>query len=132
MLIAMVSAEAGQLPFAIVHSRREVPPMVKLDTAAAGAAGFATEAVPGAITDQVPVPTTGVFAASVAVVMLHNALSAPAAAAVGTLSTVTVISSEEEVQVPFASPPRDSRTCGKTCYSGAGRIQGSNRSRSVK
>jgi hypothetical protein len=105
-LMAMVSLEAGQLPLEMVQTKAEAPPMVKLETAEEGEEAVVTEAVPGAITDQLPAPTTGVFAARVVTVVLHKFLSVPAAAVVGALSTEMVMSSEEDVQVPLVTVQR--------------------------
>jgi hypothetical protein len=64
-----------------------------------GSVGKVTVPVP-AVTVQTPVPSTGVFAAKVAV-GLQIVWSIPALAVVGSGSTVIVMSSALGVQVPF-------------------------------
>lgn len=57
--------------FAIVHLNTDDPPIVKPVTPDVGEVGFVTSPVPE-ITDQLPVPTTGVFPPKVEIVILHK------------------------------------------------------------
>lgn len=99
-VIIMSSKEGGQELLDIVQRRVDEAPMVNPVTPDVGDDGVVTVAVP-AITVHVPVPETGVFAANVAVVILHNNWSGPASAVVGGGSIVIVIISEEEAQAPL-------------------------------
>jgi hypothetical protein len=81
--IATVEVDAGHTPFVIDHSKTFVPTL-RLLAVEEFAELFATDADP-ASTDQVPIPRTGVFAKSVAVVA-HTVRFWPALAAVGTWS----------------------------------------------
>ena len=101
-LMFIVSVEAGQLALLTDHTRVEAPAIVKLETAEEGEAGAVTAAEP-AITDHAPVPTRGEFAASAVAVTLHNALSGPALASEGALSTVIIKVSVFDTQVPLAT-----------------------------
>jgi hypothetical protein len=64
-------AEGVQAPLEMVHLSTELPPIVKPVTPEVGEAGVVTEAEPDT-TLQAPVPTVGVFPASVAVVVLQR------------------------------------------------------------
>ena len=79
-MIVIASVLAGQVPFVIVHTK-VFTPVLKPVTPDVGLLGTVTTPVP-AVTVHAPVPTTGVFAASVAVAE-HIVWSAPAAATVG-------------------------------------------------
>ena len=63
--MVIASVLGGQVPFVIVHTN-VFTPVVKPVTPLAGDVGVVTVAVP-AVTVQSPVPTTGAFAANVAV-----------------------------------------------------------------
>jgi hypothetical protein len=90
----------GQEPLEIVHRSRELPPIVKPVTPDVGEDGVVTEAVPD-ITDQLPVPTVGVFPARVVVVVLHKFWLDPALAVVGNAWFVIVTSSSKLMQDPL-------------------------------
>lgn len=97
------SVEAGQAPLLIVHLRVELAPIVKLVIPELGEVGLVTTAVPE-ITDQAPVPTTGVFATRVVEVRLHKDWSGPAFAAVGGLSIVMIFVLEfVDAQTPLCT-----------------------------
>ena len=63
--MVIASVLGGQVPFVIVHTK-VFTPVVKPVTPLVGDVGVVTVAVP-AVTVQSPVPTTGAFAAKVAV-----------------------------------------------------------------
>ena len=63
--MVIASVLGGQVPFVIVHTK-VFTPVVKPVTPDVGDVGVVTVAVP-AVTIQSPVPTTGAFAAKVAV-----------------------------------------------------------------
>ena len=92
LAMATVSTELGQVPLEIFQSSIDVPPIVNEVTPEVGEDGVVIAAVPE-ITDQVPVPTTGEFAASVTKVTLHSVWSGPAKAVEGMTSTEMITSS---------------------------------------
>ena len=95
----MIASVLGvQVPLLIVQVN-VFTPVVKPVTPLVGLVGVVTVAVP-AVTVQSPVPTVGIFAASVAMAE-HIVWSAPAAATVGFWSTLIVIASALGVQVPL-------------------------------
>ena len=96
--MVIASALGGQVPFVIVHTK-VFTPVVKPVTPLVGLVGVVTDPVP-AVTVHSPVPTVGVFAAKVAVGE-QIVWSAPAAATVGSWSTLMVIASVLGGQVPF-------------------------------
>ena len=79
-MIVIASALGVQVPLLIVQVK-VFTPVVKPVTPDVGLLGVVTVAVP-AVTVQSPVPTVGIFAASVAVAE-HIVWSEPAAAVVG-------------------------------------------------
>jgi hypothetical protein len=98
--IVTLLVEAGQEPLVIVHLNTELPPIVKPVTSEVGEEGVVTEAVPD-IADQLPVPTVGVLAANVVVVVLQRFWFAPALDVVGDSSTLIVTSLVEGGQTPL-------------------------------
>ena len=84
----------------MVHLSVADDPMTSPVTAEVGDEGVVTVAVPE-ITDHIPVPTAGVFPASVAVVILHRFWSDPAAAVVGGAAMLMTTSSVDGVQDPL-------------------------------
>jgi hypothetical protein len=98
--ITTSSVDGVQGAFEIVHLRVAVPPMTRPVTPEVGDEGVVTIAVPDT-TDQAPVPTEGVFAASVVVVVLHKDRSDPAFAVVGSALTDITTSSVDAVQGAF-------------------------------
>jgi hypothetical protein len=104
-LIITSSKEDTQAPEEIVQRKvTEVPgtSAVTPDTAEAGVVIVAAPVT----TVHTPVPTTGVLAASVAVVALQSVWSGPAVDAVGGGSTVITISSKEAGQEAFVIDQR--------------------------
>ena len=79
-MIVTVSIEGGHVAFVIVQTKLFAP-IVNPVTPDVGEPGVVTVALP-AMTVHAPVPTAGVFPASVAVVE-HTSWSGPAFAAVG-------------------------------------------------
>jgi len=96
MLIS--SVEGVHTPFEMVQ-RNVLIPTLKPVTPEVGDVGVVTVALP-AITVQAPVPTAGVFPASVAVVA-HTLWSGPAAETVGTAFLVITTLSMDAAQGPF-------------------------------
>ena len=96
------SVDGVQAPLEIVHRSTVVAPATNPVTVEVGEAGVVTEPAPE-ITVHSPVPTVGVFAAKVVAVVSHNVWSGPAAATVGTSSTVIITSSVEAGQDPFVT-----------------------------
>jgi hypothetical protein len=92
------SGDVGQLKPLIDHLKTLVP-SERLLTVEAGLEGSVT-VPPPLTTVQLPVPTTGVFPARVAVDVQIVWLG-PASAVVGGLNTVMVRSSDEAAQVPL-------------------------------
>jgi hypothetical protein len=97
-IIVTSSVEGVHEPFEMLQ-RNVFIPMLNPVTAEVGDVGFVTVAVP-AITDHAPVPTTGVFAESVAFES-HTAWSAPAAEVVGVASRKIEMLSVDGVHIPF-------------------------------
>ena len=92
------SKEEEQVPFEIVQ-RKVFTPTLKLTNPDVGDVGVVIIPVP-AITVHKPVPTAGVFPASVEVVA-QTVWSIPAAEVVGGVSLKIVMSSVDGVQTPF-------------------------------
>ena len=80
--ILTVSTEFGHEPLEIVHVKVADAPVISPVTPDVGKAGVVIVAVPET-TAQIPVPTAGVFPASVVVVISHKFWSGPALAVVG-------------------------------------------------
>lgn len=97
-IMVMSSIEGGQVPLVIVHLK-VLMPILKPLTLEVGEPGVVTVAPP-VITVQVPVPTIGLFPASVANAE-QSVWSGPAADVVGAGSTVTVTVSSEIGQLPL-------------------------------
>jgi hypothetical protein len=97
-VIETVSTEEGQEPFVIVHTNVLMPTLIAV-IAEAGEAGVVMIPVP-AITDQTPVPVAGIFPFNDEAEE-HIVKSSPASATVGSGSMLIVISSVEEIHVPF-------------------------------
>jgi len=95
-----LSEEEEHAPFAMVHLSVAAAPMVSLDSELRGLLGKSMFAAPD-MSVHVPVPTVAVFPASVALVTLHNAISVPAAAVVGTWSTCMLMVSVAAAHVPL-------------------------------
>jgi hypothetical protein len=104
LVIVISSVEEVQTPFEIVH-RNVFTPTLNAVTPDVGEPGVVIVAVP-AMTVQIPVPASGVFPPSVAVVE-QTAWSRPALETVGKLSRVIVMSSVEGGQVPFEMVQRN-------------------------
>jgi hypothetical protein len=92
------SVEGAHVPFEIVHRNVFVPGLNPV-TPDVGEEGVVTVPVPE-IVIQIPVPVTGVFPASVAVVVQTD-WSVPAAAVVGKFSRSIIMSSVEGGHVPL-------------------------------
>jgi len=97
-MIVMVSLDAGQVALVIVQTKLFTPTDNPV-TPEVGELGVVTVALP-VMTVHAPVPTAGVFPASVAVVE-QTSWSGPAFDVVGEASLVTMTVSFDAAQVPF-------------------------------
>jgi hypothetical protein len=96
----MSSKLAGQLPLLMVHRKVAALPAVIPVIVVVGLPALVIVAVPDC-TVHSPVPTAGVLAAIVKVLVLHWSIFTPASAVVGVALLVKVTSSKLGVHTPF-------------------------------